>query len=72
MPEDNPLPLSETERAHYQAEAEKGKYPSLEIVRRFIATIRNSIKTSPVKMAKTAKTRVKKADATEEDVDKFF
>lgn len=67
-----PIPLTEAERAHYQAEAEKGIYPTLAIVRRFIATIRTSIKNSPVKLAKTAKTRIKKADVTEEQVDDFF
>lgn len=67
-----PQPLTETERAHYQAEAEKGNYPTLEIVRRFIATIRTSIKNSPIKLAKTAKTRNKKAEASEEDVGDFF
>jgi hypothetical protein len=69
---DEPIPLTEAERLHYQAEAAKGKYPTLEIVRRFIATIRGSIKNSPVKLAKTAKTRNKKAAATDEDVEEFF
>jgi hypothetical protein len=67
-----PIPLTEAERLHYQSEAEKGKYPTLEIVRRFIATIRTSIKNSPAKLAKTAKTRTKKAEATDEDIEGFF
>lgn len=67
-----PIPLTESERLHFQAEAEKGKYPTLEIVRRFIATIRKSIKESPVKLAKTAKTRNKKPEVTEDDVKDFF
>lgn len=65
------VPLTEAERAHYQAEAEKGIFPSLEIVRRFVATIRKSITESPIKMEKTAKTRNKKLELTEDQVDFF-
>ena len=67
----DPTPLTEAERLHYQTEAEKGNYPSLEIVRRFIATIRKSINSSPAKLAKTAKTRVKAKPIDEDQVDFF-
>lgn len=66
-----PIPLSEAERAFHQAEAEKGNFPSLEIVRRFVATIRTSIRSNPIKLEKTAKTRNKKPDASEKEIDFF-
>jgi hypothetical protein len=66
-----PVPLTEDERKHYPAEAEKGKYPTLDIVRRFIATIRTSIKNSPVKTAKTKVSRNKKPVVDETQVDFF-
>lgn len=69
MNTDTPEPLTEAERAHYQALAEKGDYPPLEIVRRFVATIRKSILASPAKVAKTKKSRVKETKA--EDVGFF-
>lgn len=66
-----PLPLTEAERKHYQSEAEKGKYPSLDVVRRFIATIRTSITNSPAKTEKVAKSRNKKPIINEDQVDFF-
>jgi hypothetical protein len=65
------IPLTEAERAHYQAEAERGNPPSLEIVRRFVATIRKSITESPIKLEKTAKSRNKKVELTEDQIDFF-
>jgi hypothetical protein len=66
-----PVPLTEAERLHYQAEAAKGKIPTLDIVRRFIATIRKNITESPIKLAKTAKSRNKKTPPDEAQVDFF-
>lgn len=66
-----PLPLTETERLHYQSQAERGIMPDLSITRRFIATIRKSILASPKKLEKTAKTRNKTPDVDENNIDFF-
>lgn len=71
MDQSPPQPLTEDERKHYQAAAEKGIFPTLEIVRRYIATIRKSITNSPAKLVKTAKTRNKKPEISEDQVDFF-
>lgn len=69
--QEKPVPLSKEERAFYQAEAEKGKTPSLSIVRRFIATIRLSITSSPSKTEKTKVSRNVKPKVSEDDFTAF-
>lgn len=66
-----PIPLTEDERKHYQSLAEKGTPPTLDIVRRFIATIRKSILSSPKKVEKTKTSRNKKPAVNEDQVDFF-
>lgn len=65
---DNPSPLSEAEKQHWRAQALKGEGVPLEITRRFIATIRVSIDSSPVKTAAAKKTRVPKQLIAEKDI----
>lgn len=67
-----PEPLSIEEQAHYRKKAELGETPTLDIVRRWVATMRKSILASPTKTANAKKGRNKKVVATEDDVGKFF
>lgn len=66
-----PLPLSQEEAAKYRALIASGQSVDLGIIRRFIATIRKSITTSPTKTAKTKVSRNTKPVITEDQVDFF-
>ena len=67
----NPSPLSLAEIAQWRLKAEKGENIPLEITRRFIATIRKDITSSPQLLTKTATTREKKSPLSESEVDFF-
>jgi hypothetical protein len=64
-------PLSPAEAAAYRAKAAAGETPSLDIVRRFIATIRKTFAASPAKTAKAGKTRNAKPKPDESQMDFF-
>ena len=67
-----PEPLSPSELALYRAQAAKGETPSLEIIRRFIATIRKNFLASPRAVEKGKTTRnAKPPKATDDQVDFF-
>lgn len=68
-PED--LPLSPSEIAHHRAQAAMGKTPSLNIIRRFIITIRKTFSASPAKTEKAQKPRTAKAKPDESQIDFF-
>ena len=63
------VPLTEEERKHYQALAAQGKIPTLEICRRFIATIRKNF--TPEQTANAKKSRVKTPVKSEDQIDFF-
>ena len=63
-------PLSKEEIALHRAEASKGNTPSLEIVGRFIATIRKAWNAKP-KEKTEGKSRVSKPKADENQIDFF-
>jgi hypothetical protein len=62
--------FSREELAAHRAAAAKGEIPSLEIVRKFIASIRRSWLAKPVEKTQ-GKSRVIKTSPTEKDVDFF-
>lgn len=64
-------PLSPQEKAHYTAEASAGRTPSLEIIRRFIATIRKSFTANPNLGEKSQKPRTAKAKPDDKQIDFF-
>ena len=66
------LPLSPQEKAKYQAEAAAGKTPSLNIVRRFILTIRKAYLASPKAVEKSKVTRNAKPPGKDESQIDFF
>lgn len=72
MPTDlSETPLTPAEKAKYSAEASQGKTPSLEIVKRFILTIRKSFLASPVKVEKSKVSRNKAPTISEDQMDFF-
>lgn len=70
--ETHPEKLTPAELAHYRAQAAKGETPSLDIVRRFIATIRKNFLSSPAKVEKGKTTRNAKPAKTSDDQVDFF
>ena len=64
-------PLTPREIAALRLQAEQGKTPSLDIVRRFIATIRKTFLASPKKVEKSKVSRNSKAKPDESQVDFF-
>jgi len=71
MPPDNLSPLTPAEKAHYTAEASAGRTPSLEIVKRFILTIRKSFTANPNLGEKSQKSRTAKAKPDDKQIDFF-
>jgi hypothetical protein len=67
-----PEPLTKSEIETYRARAAAGETPSLDIVSRFIATIRKSFLSSPKAVEKGKTTRNAKAKASDSDADEFF
>lgn len=63
-------PLTRQELAHYRQEAAAGRLPSLEIIRRFIATIRKGWTSKPEEKTK-GKSRTKAPTVTEDKIDFF-
>ena len=72
MENDLPIPLSDDERKALTAKAAAGEIPTLEICRRFIATIRKSLAAAPKRTEKGNKSRNKKAETSEDDIKDFF
>lgn len=64
------LPLSKAEADQARAEASAGRPPSLEILRRFIATIRKNWTAKPPEQTK-GKSRDKKPVVDENQIDFF-
>lgn len=71
MDDKPPLPLTPAEQAHYRALAAQGQTPSLDTVRRFIATIRKTFSANPAKAEKAKKTRNAKPKPDESQIDFF-
>jgi hypothetical protein len=71
MIEENLTPLTAAEQAHYRSLAARGETPSLDIIRRFIATIRKTFSASPIKVEKASKTRNAKPKPDESQIDFF-
>lgn len=65
------VPLTREEIAHYRALAEKGETPSLDIVRRFVATIRKTFNSTPKAVEKSKVSRNTKPKLTEDQLDFF-
>lgn len=67
---ENPEPFSKDEIAHHRAAAANGIIPSLETVRRYIATIRKSWASKP-EAQRTGKSRNSKPKPDESQIDFF-
>lgn len=68
---DEILPLSREELSKYRALAASGETPSLDIIRRFVRTIRKNFLASPKAVEKGKTTRNKKAVVTDDQIDFF-
>lgn len=64
-------PLTPAEKLQAEKDAQQGKLPSMELCRRFIATIRKAITSVPKVEASAKKTRDKKPKTTEDQIDFF-
>lgn len=64
-------PFTPAELAHHRALADKGETPTLEIVRRFVHTIRTKFSASPTAVAKGKKTRTVAPKVNEDQIDFF-
>jgi len=64
-------PFTPAELAEHRARAEKGETPTLEIVRRFVHTIRTKFTSSPTAVAKGKKSRNVAEKVNEDQIDFF-